>query len=145
MSFTLWIRKRKQRFLNIDVTRCDNLATFKPSLYREPIFSGMYTNFKSFLANKNKYSLISSLLFRVCSICSDYGMISDEIKELKVIWLKNGVPMSVMDRIVFNFLNKLFIPKKVVLTVPRKQLFVSLNFIGKQSLFCYLKNYNWQS
>ena len=57
-----------------------------------------------------------------------------KLKNSKVIWLKNAFPMRVIDRIIFEFFNKLFVPKKVVHTVAKKKLFISLEYIGKQSL-----------
>ena len=65
MSFTLESEKNgKIPFLDIDVQRLEQSPTFLTSLYRKPTFSGMYTNFKSFISAKYKYSLISSLLYR---------------------------------------------------------------------------------
>ena len=61
-------------------------------------------------------------------------MISDEIEKLKIIWLKNAFPMRVIDRIILEFFNKLFVPKKVIHTVAKKKLLISLDYIGKQSL-----------
>ena len=57
------------------------------------------------------------------------------LKKLKIIWLKNGYPLKVIEKLVSKFFNKLFIPKKVFHTVPRMQLFISLNYLGQQSLF----------
>ena len=73
-------------------------------------------------------------MFRVYSICSDYKEITDEIEKLKIIWLKNAFPLGVIEKVSLEFFNKLFIPKRVVLTVPKKKLFISLTHIGKQSL-----------
>lgn len=121
-------------FLDVDVMRENTCETFKTSLYRKPTFSGIYTNFNSFIAVKYKYSLISSLLFRVYTICSDFNLIHQEIEKLKIIWLKNAFPMKVIDRLIFKFFDKLFIPKKIVQTASKKELRISLQFLGKQSL-----------
>ena len=42
--------------------------------------------------------------------------------------------MRVIDRLIFRFFDKLFIPKKVVQTASKKKLRISLQFLGKQSL-----------
>lgn len=139
MSFTFELEKQNQlAFLDINIIRENTSETFKTSLYRKPTFSGVYTNFKSFIAIKYKYSLISSLLFRVFAICSDYTLISEEIERLKIIWLKNAYPIRVIDKIIYKFFDKLFLTKKVVHTVGKKELFISLDYIGKQSIL--LKN-----
>ena len=135
MSFTLEVESNnKLSFLDIEIYRCDESKTFMTSLYRKPTFSGMYTNFKSFISIKYKYSLISSLLYRVFMICSNYESIITEIENLKIIWLKNAFPMRVIDRLIRNFFDKIFIKKKVVLTASKKKLILSLDYLGKHSL-----------
>ena len=135
MSFTLEIEKdNKLSFLDIDIIRNEQANTFMTSLYRKPTFSGMYTNFKSFICTKYKYSLISSLLYRVFMICSDFNSIITEIEKLKIIWLKNAFPMRVIDRMILNFFNKIYIPKIPVHTVPKMKLILSLEYLGKYSL-----------
>ena len=47
---------------------------------------------------------------------------------------KNAFPMRVIDRIIFNFFNKLYLPKTPVHTVPKLKLFLSLEYLGKYSL-----------
>ena len=59
-------------FLDIDISRDAESKSFKTTLYRKPTFSGVYTNYKSFIDMKYKLSLIYTLLFRIFSICSDY-------------------------------------------------------------------------
>ena len=61
MNFTLETEKEnKLPFLDINVYRCDESQVFKTTLYRKPTFSGMCTNFKSFICTKYGYSLIYS-------------------------------------------------------------------------------------
>ena len=135
MSFTLEVEKdNKLPFLDVNVYRSYESQTFMTSLYRKPTFSGMYTNFKSFIATKYKYSLISSLLYRVFMICTNYNSIVTEIECLKLIWLKNAFPMRVIDRMILNFFDKRYIPKKIFHTVAKKKLILSLEFLGKHSL-----------
>ena len=135
MYFTLEVEKdNKLSFLDIDVIRSEKSSTFITSLYRKPTFSGMYTNFKCFISTRYKYSLISSLLYRVFMICSDYNSIITEIEKLKLIWLKNAFPMRVIDRMIFKFFDKIHLPKKAVHTCARKKLIFSLEYLGKNSL-----------
>ena len=53
-----------------------------------------------------------------------------EVAKLKEILLKNGHPRKIIDPFVFKFLNKVFEPKPVTLTVPKKQFFIVLPFMG---------------
>ena len=56
-----------------------------------------------------------------------------EVAKLKEILLKNGYPSKIIDACVFKFLNKVFESKPVTLTVPKKQLFIVLPFMGNMS------------
>ena len=56
-----------------------------------------------------------------------------EVAKLKEILLKNGYPKKIIDACVFKFLNKFLEPKSVTLTVPKKELFIVLPFIGSMS------------
>ena len=56
-----------------------------------------------------------------------------EVAKLKEILLKNGYPRYIFDASVFKFLNKFFELKPVTLTVPKKQLFIVLSFMGNMS------------
>ena len=56
-----------------------------------------------------------------------------EVAKLKEILLKNGYPRKIIDACVFKFLNNVFEPKSVILTVPTKQLFIVLLFMGNVS------------
>ena len=104
------------------------------SIYQKPTFSGMYTNLKSFISIKYKYSLISSLLFRVFTICSNCKLITKEIEKLEIIWLKNGFPMRVIDRLVRQFLDKIFINRNIIHSVAKMQLVICLEYLGKHSI-----------
>ena len=103
-------------------------------MYRKPIFSGVYSNFKSFIDIRYKFGLLHTLLYRIYSICSDYTAISVEIEKLKNICRKNRYPDRLVDKCICMFFEKLFIKKQVVLTVPKKKLIISLEYLGQQSI-----------
>jgi len=67
-------------------------------------------------------------------ICSNYKLITKEIEDLKIIWMKNRFPMRVIDRLVKEFFDKLFTIKKTKSTIPKKLLIISLEYLGKHSL-----------
>ena len=56
-----------------------------------------------------------------------------EIEKLKEILLSNGYSNKFIDKCIFKFMNKLYIKKPVMLTVPKKQLYLVLPFMGKMS------------
>ena len=56
-----------------------------------------------------------------------------EIEKLKEILLSNGYSNKFIDKCISKFMNKLYIKKPVMLTVPKKQLYLVLHFMGKMS------------
>ena len=56
-----------------------------------------------------------------------------EIEKLKGILLCNGYSNKFIYKCISKFMNKLYIKKPVTLTVPKKQLYLVLLFMGKMS------------
>ena len=121
MSFTYEIENNdKLPFLDILVTREDK--EFTTNIYRKPTFSGLYTNFHSFLPESYKTGLCLTLLFRTYTICSDWS-------KLRNILIKNNFPSKFIDRCIKIFFDNLFSSKKkAVPTVPKKVVNISLPF-----------------
>ena len=131
MNFTYEIENNNcLAFLDVLVTRED---TFCTSLYRKPTFSGLYSNFESFMPDSYKEGLIYTLLHRAFVLCCNWSKFHAEVVFLKNIFRKNSFPEFFTDRCVKVFLDKFFIVKEVVLTVPKKELRICLPFLGKQS------------
>ena len=77
-------------FLDVKITRRNNqLVT---SVFRKATFSGVFTNFKSFMPVAYKFGLVYTLLHRSFSICSSYEKFHEEIVLLKDIFKKNEYP-----------------------------------------------------
>ena len=121
----------KMPFLDVNVFR-EN-GKFVTSVYRKETFTGVYTNFSSFIPLEYKFGLVYTLLNRCFSLVSDMSKFHFEIEKLKKILLLNGYSNKFIDKCIFHFLNKLFIKKPSVVTVPKKQLYIVLPFLGKIS------------
>ena len=67
-------------FLDIKITRDCN--SFTTSVYRKPTFSGVFTNFESFIPISNKYN--KTLLYRAVRLCSNVELFHREILKLKI-------------------------------------------------------------
>ena len=61
-------------------------------------------------------------------------MFHEEVSRLTELLLKNGYPLDYIDFGIRLFLNKLYTKKIPVSTVKKKQLFLTLPFLGKSSL-----------
>ena len=119
-------------FLDILVSR--DVGKFVTNIYRKPTFSGVYSHFDSFIPLYFKHGLILSLLYRLFRLCSDHDKFHQEVSNLKSILSKNKYPSYVIDFCVRRFLNKIYQPKVTTLTVPKRELFITLPFLGPHSL-----------
>ena len=120
-------------FLDIKITREGGKLT--TSIYRKKTFSGVYVNYNSFLPRDYKRGLISTLLHRAYTICSDYNKLHQEISRLKTIWQKNSYPLSFVDRCVKKFLDKLFVKRTSPKPIStKKEVLICTEFLGKISI-----------
>ena len=60
----------KLPFLDVEIFRLS--GKFSTSVYRKPTFTGLFTNFHSFIPLAYKRSLVSCLLHRIFNLCSSY-------------------------------------------------------------------------
>ena len=104
------------------------------SVYRKPTFSGVFTNFESFIPKSYKYNLLFTLLHRAFKLCSNFDRFHQEIDKLKTIFENNGYPKSFVDFCIKKYLDKVFIKKEVVLKASKKELICVLPFLGKRSM-----------
>ena len=119
-------------FLDVLITRTSN--GFKTSVYHKLTFSGVYSNFDSFIFEEYKVGLIFSLLLRTFSIVSVFSRFHSEVCHLKEILKKNAFPIKLIDNCIKSFLNKRLTEKPVTLTAEKKDLVIVLPFLGKLSL-----------
>ena len=61
--------------------------------------------------------MIFTLLFRCFTICSDIQNFHLEIEELRQNFKCNNHPVTFIDHCVKTFLNKIFVPKRPLITV----------------------------
>ena len=123
----------KISFLDISIRRNNN--ALEKSSFRKPTFSGVYTNFNSFLPTEYKRGLLHTLLCRTYNICSSYFQIHEDIVHLKSVWQKNSFPLFFIDKCIHKFLNKLFIKRiRDFNTTQKKEITISLEYLGKISL-----------
>ena len=131
MSFTYENEKDNVLpFLDINIMRSGH--HFITSVFRKPTFSGVFTNFGSFIPELYKRNLISTLLFRAYTISSNWELVHKEVIKLKAILLKNAYPESLIDSMVKKFFDKLH-TKRDIATVPKEQFEIVLPYLGSIS------------
>ena len=122
-------------FLDLAVSWENN--SFTTNVYRKPTFTGLGTNFNSYIYSKFKINAIKTLIHRAFHLSSTYAGFHSEIEYLKQFFNKNGYPNYLIDRHISLFLNKIFEPKIKPVTVPKKSMYVSLPFYGSNSETIY--------
>ena len=133
ISFTSELEKDgKLPFLDIEITRSN--GKFSTSVYRKPTFTGLFTNFHSFIPFTYKRSLISCLLHRIFNLCSSYENFHVQIETMRKLFSLNGYPLSLFDNITRRFLKNTFDPAPLIHTVPKKIVYFCLPFTGTHSL-----------
>ena len=132
VSFYLWWKKnllKHQKVSKYYESGCSN-NQLVPSVYCKEIFSGVFTNFESFMPVAYKFGLAYTLLHCWFSICSSYEKFHEEIELLKGIFKKSEYPQLFIDKCIKKYLSKLFIPKRTIHTVEKKQILLVLPFLG---------------
>ena len=117
----------------LDVKICRKNGKFVTSVYRKPTFSGAFTKYESFIPTYQKRGVLYTVLHRSFSICCDFKTFYFETDYLKTILIKNNYPLNFTDSCIKSFLNKLYTPKVVFPTVPKRNVFVKLPFLGSTS------------
>ena len=108
-------------FLDIKIIRkVYRLITY---IFRKIAFSGVITNFNSFLLVTYKIGLVYILLHG----CEKFYK---KIVLLKDIFKRNEYLKAFINKCITNFLNRLFVSKKILHTAEKKQVLIVLPDIG---------------
>ena len=81
-------------FLDVKITSGSN--GFSTSVFRKATFSGVFTNFDSFIFESYKTGLIFTLLFHYFIICSDIQSFHLEVDHLWQIFKCNNYPVTII-------------------------------------------------
>ena len=84
-------------FMDVSIERVGN--DLVRSIYRKLTFTGLYTRWDSFAPTGQKISLIKSLASRALRICS-VSTLPEELRRLSTIFVKNGYPSNLVDKII---------------------------------------------
>ena len=130
IKFTCEIESNKTLlFLDINIQRSSGT-----SIYRKPMFTGLFTNFESFLPHVFKRGLIHTLLFRYYNIASSYAIFLNEVEKLKNLLKQNGYPERFLNYCFKTFLTKVSRPPVKPHTAPKLLFSLVLPFTGDHSL-----------
>ena len=117
----------------LDVLVCREGTSLVTSIYRKPTFSGLYTNFHSFISEKYKTGLIHCLLFRIFTFSVNWSKFHEEVKFLNDLFRRNQYPQHFFDRCLRMFLQRKMNPNTSS-KIEKQSLVISLPFLGKYSI-----------
>ena len=134
IKFTSEIEANSQfSFLDVKLERLNSV--FVTSVFRKPTFSGIYTNFKSFIPDTYKFGLVFSLLFRCFSIVTNMETFHREVTTVKDLLRKNDFPVPFIDSCIKRFVANKYCPvSEPVSLAPKKEVVIVLPFLGTVSL-----------
>ena len=122
---------RSLSFLDVKIFREND--KFVTSVFRKETFSGVYTNFISFIPLEYKFGLVHTILNRCFNLSSDLLKFHHEADKLKKILSKNAYPQKFINKCLQKFLNNMFIQRLQIPGVPKKELRITLPYLGKTS------------
>ena len=93
----------------------------------------MFTNYHSFISDTCKIGLVYTLLFWFFKTSSMENFHID-VELLRSIFKCNNYSVNNIDQCIKKFFDKLYVPKQIVPTVPKKELLVVLPYLGTFSL-----------
>ena len=113
-----------------DISRSN--GKFITSVYRKRTFTGLFTNFHSFIPLNYKRSLVSSLLHRIFNLCSSYENFHVQLEVIRKLLKLYGFPSHMFDFIARRFLDSIFQPKP---SIPNLSMFKVVLFLLTYSSF----------
>ena len=120
---------RKLPFMDVLVERVNDQLV--RSIYRKPTFTGLYTRWESYSPTNQKINLIKSLTTRVVRICSP-STLEGELLTLKDLFVKNGYPIFLVERIMQQAVDNLNKPARESST--ERSVSIRLPWIGGPSV-----------
>ena len=116
MSFSMETEKEnKLSFQDVEIIR--DQGKFTTTIDQKSTFSGVYSNFESFLPSIYKFGMVYNLVYRCFRICSNWTQFHTELTFLKGIFQKNGNPGHVIENVFKKFSNNIHFVKENVPTV----------------------------
>ena len=107
-------------FLDVKIFREND--KFVTSVFRKETFSGVYTNFISFIPLEYKFGLVHTLLNRCFNLSSDFLKFHHEVDKLKKILSRNAYQQKFLDNCIQKFVNNILFKGYKILLYLRKKL-----------------------
>jgi hypothetical protein len=124
--------------LDVRVSRSTSTNVFTTTIYRKPTFTGLMTNWNSFVPFSYKKASVVSMHQRALSVCSIYSLLDEELNKIRHYSHLNGYPRDFVDTRIGIGLTKYLKRNNDGSDLPlagceKQRLFVEVPFIGEQT------------
>ena len=131
----LFVNYMNLKHKNIKFTyEAEDSNNFFQFFFRKAKFIGVFTNYDRFIFDTYELGLVHTILFRFFKICSSIENFHIEVKLLGSIFKCNNYPVNKIDQFINKFLDKLYVSKQIIPTVPKREFLVAVPFLGTFSL-----------
>ena len=117
----------------LDLTLKHKNGRITTSTYRKPTHTGQGTNYSSFIDHLFKVNAIKTLLHRAYATCSNWAAFEDEVMYLISYFSMNKYPKKLVMAHINRFRNCIMNPIPKPITVPKKKLYIKLQYLGPLS------------
>ncbi|XP_071811646.1 uncharacterized protein [Apostichopus japonicus] len=127
------IEKQKDSTLPFLDVLVSNTGHCNTSVYHKPTYSGLLTNFFSFIPFSYKIGLIKTLVDRMYKVNNSWKGFDLDLKGLISTLGKNQFPSHLIDKVVKSYLQNKVSPKNIIDPVSHNTRFYKLPYIGNFS------------
>ena len=120
----------KLSFLDLNIENTS--GSFSSSVFRIATFTGLGMNFLSYCPLIYKINTIKTLLHRAYKLPSNYLNFTQEVEYLRNLYYNNSYPSDFFELQVYKFLYKIRKSPAELITVERKQIFLSFPYFRTQ-------------
>jgi hypothetical protein len=140
-------------FLDVKVIRCEaskkieadastsssSAKIFQTTIHRKETFTGLMTNWSSFVPFSYKKASVVSMIQRAISICSTYSLLTVELDRIREICRLNGYPSSFVDTRIGIGITKYLKKTETIQSKPteigcaKRRMFVEIPYVGEQT------------
>ena len=103
LKFTTEVGNDKLAFLDVLINTEPNLTT---SIYRKDTYTGILLNYDAICPKQWKNGLVYGMLHRAYTVADCWNVFHNEVNKISLIFVNNGYPKKMIERVVHKFIDK---------------------------------------
>ena len=120
-------------FLDVNIIKQDN-GNFITNIFHKKTYSGLLTNYLSFIPMSYKLALLKTLIHRTFKICNNWKIFHLDIERLKKTLQRNKYPLKLIENEIGKYLNNTHTNINNDVNSDKIKQYFKLPFIGEQSI-----------